>query len=489
MNKNQIRIVIVGVLSFILLSIAFAWSDSISPNNVGTKFDYEKIVRAIIVAIMAITGIRVLFLAAINPWEIRNNKHIPSIIKDLIGFAILLIAALFVITNVYGQSAIMLFIGLGASGIGIVYVAQDSLKELIAGIALAVQNNFEIGNWIKLTTGTTGKIIRMRLTGIDLYLVDSTIMFIPNTSIANKDIVNLSKPGQSFSCGVNLMLEHRIPVERARRILTAATLGAEGVKDGDVLVVADNAVHNGVLFSVYFTVPNFESMLEVRHKVLAAITTHLHKHNMKICEVTGQINIGKLDPKLPRTFEDDVVTDAMSTLNFSGLLDDCTADVKSRFASKMIRNRFTKGETICQQGDSDDTMYIIAEGSVNVVIEVAVKTDSEVARTSSTVAILTDGDYFGEMALLCGEKRNATIVAKTDVIVYVVERETVKMFMAEHQDFAKKLGASIVAKAKNNDSVRSGIMEKLTAKEASVSEFVNAFRLFLGVHTDSGITL
>ena len=58
-----------------------------------------------------------------------------------------------------------------------------------------------------------------------------------------------------------------------------------------------------------------------------------------------------------------------------------------------------EGETIFHEGDSGDSMYFIREGAVEVV------------RGDSVIATLGKGDYFGEMALLSSEKRNATIRA------------------------------------------------------------------------------
>jgi voltage-gated potassium channel len=68
------------------------------------------------------------------------------------------------------------------------------------------------------------------------------------------------------------------------------------------------------------------------------------------------------------------------------------------------------GTTIIRKGDRGDAMYLIASGSVNV--------DSPIGK-----ARLREGDFFGEMALLSGEPRSATVTAArvTDLLVLEVD--------------------------------------------------------------------
>ena len=67
---------------------------------------------------------------------------------------------------------------------------------------------------------------------------------------------------------------------------------------------------------------------------------------------------------------------------------------------------FGPGEIILRQGDPGDSLYVVRSGKVVVQIEV-----HGVARELAT---LTTGQFFGEMSLMTGESRTATVVAKSD---------------------------------------------------------------------------
>jgi putative ABC transport system ATP-binding protein len=79
----------------------------------------------------------------------------------------------------------------------------------------------------------------------------------------------------------------------------------------------------------------------------------------------------------------------------------------TEFAELMTRETFQPGEAIFREGDEGDKFYVIASGRVEVVRE-----------GEETGIFLGAGNFFGEVALLTGEERNATIVAREPVEVY-----------------------------------------------------------------------
>lgn len=481
MEKKFLRILTVGVVSLIMLVFAYILCDSISVKNIGDNYDYEKLVKTITVGLMTVIIIRILFLVIINPSEVRKGRKMPSILKYLIGLGIIMLAAIFVVTSVYSKSAMVIFAALGASGFGIAYIGQDFFKELFAGVVLAFQNDFRVGDWVKFPNGTIAKIIKMKLTGVDLWLLDDTQLYVSNTDFTGQAMINLNQPSQNLWAGVEVVLEHKVPVDRARRILSAAVLETSGLASSDILIVADKVQQNGVLFLLFFNVPKFEVFREIRHRVISSVARVLHKYGIKVCEISGEYNIRSVNELPIQNFNDNYVTDARTALEFSGLLKDCSEEIQMNFANNMTELTFSAGQTICKQNESGETMFIIAEGVVNVSIDISVdQDDGSIKSSSEVVATLSEGDYFGEMALLRGEKRSATITAKTDVVIYEVRRSTVKVFLNKYPDFARKLSVALIERNKINELTKSEVIEFLSQKEDEISKFMEAFKTFLG---------
>jgi ATP-binding cassette subfamily B protein len=83
-------------------------------------------------------------------------------------------------------------------------------------------------------------------------------------------------------------------------------------------------------------------------------------------------------------------------------------------ANRLVIERYAAGEDVVAQGDEGNRMYVINRGQVEVLVG---------AGGTRRVNVLNPGDYFGEMALLAGEPRNATVRATEPTELYSLSRE------------------------------------------------------------------
>jgi CRP-like cAMP-binding protein len=82
------------------------------------------------------------------------------------------------------------------------------------------------------------------------------------------------------------------------------------------------------------------------------------------------------------------------------------------------RADFDRGATIIRQRDAGDSLFVVMQGSVTVSIR-----DAGMDRT---VATLRSGDIFGEMSLLTGAPRAATVVAQTPAVTLEIDRSAMR---------------------------------------------------------------
>jgi CRP/FNR family cyclic AMP-dependent transcriptional regulator len=87
--------------------------------------------------------------------------------------------------------------------------------------------------------------------------------------------------------------------------------------------------------------------------------------------------------------------------------------------------RFSKGETIMQEGHAGDTMYIVVGGSVEVSKTLTMKLGEERTEREKTLTTFRaeDNVVFGEMAMIDCENRSATALSTTDCILLEIKRE------------------------------------------------------------------
>jgi hypothetical protein len=89
------------------------------------------------------------------------------------------------------------------------------------------------------------------------------------------------------------------------------------------------------------------------------------------------------------------------------------------------------GHAVCRQGDPGDELFLIVEGTATV------------SRNGREVATLGPGMYFGELALLTDEPRNATVTASTDVVLLVLNRRSFRQVVDTNPSVVHKLLAGL----------------------------------------------
>jgi len=97
----------------------------------------------------------------------------------------------------------------------------------------------------------------------------------------------------------------------------------------------------------------------------------------------------------------------------------------AKVVGKMEPLPFQSGATIFSQGDNGDAFYLIESGAVQVVRQSA-------GRKSEVLAVLGEREWFGEMALLSGEARSATITVVKDTLAWRLSRESWQELIDKH---------------------------------------------------------
>ncbi|KAF8772018.1 cAMP-dependent protein kinase regulatory subunit-like isoform X1 [Argiope bruennichi] len=110
------------------------------------------------------------------------------------------------------------------------------------------------------------------------------------------------------------------------------------------------------------------------------------------------------------------------------------------------------GETIIQQGDQGDNFYVIDQGEVEVFVN------------GQLVTTIGDGGSFGELALIYGTPRAATVKAKTDIKLWAIDRDTYRRILMGSTIRKRKMYQEFLSKVSVLESLDE--WEKLTVADA-----------------------
>jgi CRP/FNR family transcriptional regulator len=128
---------------------------------------------------------------------------------------------------------------------------------------------------------------------------------------------------------------------------------------------------------------------------------------------------------------------AKQALRACGLFGHADEETLDRLAAALRIRRFRKAETIFHQGDPGDALFILASGSVKVVLP------SDEGAESAIVAVLGPGEFFGELAILDGAPHSATIVALEATETLVLQRDEFLGLIDTEPELRRALLASL----------------------------------------------
>ncbi|KAL7543921.1 hypothetical protein ACHAXR_013300 [Thalassiosira sp. AJA248-18] len=125
-----------------------------------------------------------------------------------------------------------------------------------------------------------------------------------------------------------------------------------------------------------------------------------------------------------------------SAISKSPLFKGCTDENLSDFVDVFAPKKFSGGSTVIQQGDKGETFYVVESGNLDIYINVGEGAD----RTETQVGIpYGSGMTFGELALIYGSPRAATIRASKDCVLWEINRTAFRGLQLQHEQHAHQL--------------------------------------------------
>jgi CRP-like cAMP-binding protein len=171
---------------------------------------------------------------------------------------------------------------------------------------------------------------------------------------------------------------------------------------------------------------------EARDQVRAAIYYAFSRRGI---EIPFPIQVQyDLDP--PRPDEATGETQREALLKQVDLFGSLTDEQRRAIAAATRMRTYGEGEVIVREGEPGQSMYVVASGKVAVVLE----------PEKRTVATIERGGYFGEMSLLTGEVRSATVVAQGDSVVLEVDAELFRKLALESPHAIERIGVEAITR-------------------------------------------
>jgi small-conductance mechanosensitive channel/CRP-like cAMP-binding protein len=354
----------------------------------------------------------------------------PRLLKTVSGVVLYAIALTGIIGYVFQQPVAGIWTTGGVVGLVIGLALQSMIRDVFVGLAVNFDRPFRIGHWIKVQVNKeviNGQVQQVNWRTTRMVTSAGDAIVIPNSLIGQAIITNWCEPRSESDYELHLTLDFAVPTEQARRILLAgvtAVLGEKGIGADPPPIVRVNAVTPlGIEYRIIYTITRSPS--GTRDKVLTSVIAHLRRAGLSLAFPKQDV----FHAEMPvRHLDATSIDDRVQLLTKVELFADLPREDLEQLAARTQRRRFKAGDLLFSEGEAADEtagMFILFEGLLHVLVRTDDRPDG------LRVGQVVPGEFIGEMAVLTGEPRSATVRAVTDARAYEILPEDIARLLED----------------------------------------------------------
>jgi small-conductance mechanosensitive channel len=439
--QNTLWLFLFGVLGQIVAVAILALEFPAAAAGVHMVF---RIVAAIaLIRLLGFVGFRLLL-----PFAGRTPPRIVEDLTIIAAYVIYGLAQLRVagvdLTSIVATSAVITAV--------LAFAMQDTLGNMLGGLALQLDNSVQVGDWIRVGE-EVGRVrdIRWRSTLIETRNWETLV--IPNSMLMKGRVALLGRrEGSALQLrrSIEFAVDPGVPPARV-----IATVDDE-MREVAIPNVARAPAASCVLLNFedgnlryrlrYFLTNLLEDDL-TDSMVRVHLFASLQRADIRIAEPQRTVHAVQRDEAHAQTVRRRELTRRLEMLRGVDMFAELSAEEKAEIAERLQYAPFARGDVITKQGDASHWLYIVAFGEAEVLYELP-------DAPPRVVGTLQAGQFFGEMGLLAGEARYATVVAKTDVECYRLDKAAFQGLLLSRPEIAEEVSRVVGSRRGHLDQAR-----------------------------------
>ncbi len=383
--------------------------------------------------------------------------------REAIGAVIsysLTAAGVLIVLQAAGINLSTLAVFAGVLGIGLGFSLQNLASNFISGLTLLVEQPIKVGDFIEIDE-LLGTVENISIRSTIVRTIDGVCVIVPNIRFVENNIINWSYRDPKCCLHIPVGVEYGTDPVLVTEALSAAArmepsvlshpsprVWFKGFGDSDLnfelLVWIDRPEDKDPITSALnfriehefrqrgITIPFPQRELYIRN--LDEVAARLRKDDA-IAPANGKTAAPPAKPlenkpTVPQSPNNWTLRDLLRRITY---FEQCSDLELRQLIEYGYRQLFPAGQVVCQENDPGDSFYMILAGSVEVISQ----------RTGKYIATLHEGEFFGEMSLLLGTPRTATVRTLEDAVLFVVERHDLQKLLVSHPELADQIARKL----------------------------------------------
>jgi len=387
--------------------------------------------RAISMLLLAFVIVRL--VVSIGFWAIRHFRKKPTtkIMKDLLNWGLLLLAVFPILQAQFNLDVASLLAPSAILSVVLGLALQDTLGNLFSGLALRAEQPFEVGDVVDLGSYSgqkdhIGQVVQIGWRSIRIQTFRNEILTLPNAAISKGIVKNLSQKGLNIGVETEFLISYEMPPNKVRtEVLETIDEISFVVKEPSPFCRVKAFEDSAIRYLVRVFTTSIDRYMLVRDELLTRLWYRFERNGI---EFGIPRRIVHADIVAKEEEKHTASPSPQSLLDNVDLFASFSPPERSKLAKSALERRFGRGEEIISAGEEGHTFYLVASGRVSVRMSTGVE-----------LAQLSKGQYFGEMSLLTGEPRTATVVAMEDSVLLEFGRKCFAEHFANNPQLTESL--------------------------------------------------
>lgn len=433
MRRRLLFTLILGIGFLIVHVVRVGLGALPSAPNLG---DLQMVCGDLELLLAALAIVNLFVTLACNPWFHDGAiKYAPTIVQDAMVIAVFATISLYFFRN---DLKFMAGSAIAAAAVG--FALQDTLANLFAGLAIQIDRPFRAGQWISvgeyegLVTAVTWRATKIRNK-------HGNLVILPNNVISKAAITNFSEPHIPTRLSVDVGAAYQVPPNEVRDAITSVLSQTPNVlaTPAPEVLLYDFAA-SAVTYRTRFYIDDYDLDESTKDKVRRGIYYEFKRRSIEIPWPT-QVYYTRQEPPLDSPEQRAAFRRHIASVPVLAAL---PPEAHEALASAATKRLYGDGEVIVREGDPGESMFIVQRGRVVVTV----------GPQHKEVAQIGVGGYFGEMSLLTGAPRSATVTAQGDCDVLEMSAEAFRTYVHNHPDVVDPLATAAESRRRDLEKTR-----------------------------------
>ena len=344
----------------------------------------------------------------------REGAAVSAIFRDVASIVAYFLVVVFVLRLTLDINLASLVATSAVLTVIVGLALQDVLGNLFSGLALEMEAHYDPGDWVRVGN-FEGRVQETGWRTTRIVTRNNESVSLPNAIISKEGVINYSRPSPLFRDQLELDAAYEIPPNVVKEAIVEVLAADPDVcRTPEAEVRLQEYRDSGIHYDVRYWITDFGARERIRNRLMTALWYAMRRSNVRFPFPARDVFVytGESAPAAAEA------ADPVTILRGVHLLEPLSDAEIERLARRVRRLTFGTGETVVRQGDSGDSFYVIERGAAEITLMEN--------GASRRLGHLEAGDFFGEMSLLAGDPRNATVRASGDLVVLEVDRGAFK---------------------------------------------------------------